>query len=292
MTDADLKNALESPVPEVVAFARSVESRRQDRRFGLWFTIGSIALIVIAGMLSLMGKIGSQIPFFIMIAMVIASFVVPLMRKPPAPPDLVAIERLLQDHCDPYRYARAYNDLLPLFQRPSDQVICRLSIAHGLLLQGAYGTMESFLQEINPYSIPELTLQSLYDIQARYFIHQHDEHAVSIVEDNLRGFSKSYPHQTIIELCNQTLCLIEAHRLARQGDAKAAYEQLEERNGSITQLGGGTTRFQLVDYHYNRAVVGETAGDYASMVDDCLYVIENGGLLVYVQEASAMLDRH
>ena len=292
MTDADLKNALESPIPEVVAFARSIESRKQDRRFGLWFTIGSILLIVVTGALSLFGKLASQIPFIVMIAMVIASFVVPLMRKPPAPPDLVSIERLLQDDCDPYRYARAYNDLLPMFERPSDQVICRLSIAHGLFLQGAYETMESFLQTLNPYSIPELTLQSLYDIQARYFLHRHDEQAVSIVEGNLKGFSSSYPHQTIVALCNQTLCLIEAYRLARQGDAEAAYKRLEERNSSITQLGGGTTRFQLVDYHYNRAVVGEMASDYASMVTDCLYVIENGGLLAYVQEASDMLDRH
>lgn len=290
--DDNLQAALNSPVPEVAEFAKAIQKQRKDHRFGMAFTVASTAVIIVTTIISMMGLLNYWVPFTLMIVLVFASYAVPISRKPPAPPDFMAIEKLLAQDCDPYRFAKAYSDLMPLFRYAQDQVICKINIALGLFLQGAYDAMESYLGAIDPYTIPEPTLQSFYDLQAHYFIHTGDIAAIQVVESNIVNFSRTHPYDIVKKLCDETLALINAHRLAHAGDAEGAYSQLDERNRSISELGNGTTPYQLVDYHYNRAVIGEVVGNYGAMDSDCMYVIDHGGLLAYVQDASDMLGRH
>lgn len=292
LSRAGLDTALHSPVPQVAEFAEAILKRKKEQRFGLVFTFVSIVMIIAATVLGFMGLVNYWVTFTVIIVFIIASFVVPVSRQKPVAPNFASIEQLLAQDCDPYRFAKAYSDLSPLFVYPQDQIVCKINVALGLFLQGNYSTMETYLASIDPYAIPEPVLQSFYDLQAHYFIHTGDIPAIRIVEDNLTNFSRTHPYEVVTRLCDQTLALIDAHRLAREGDASGAYSKLDERNRSITDSGQVTTPYQMIDYHYNRAVIGETVKDYASMITDCMYVIDHGGLLVYVQEASDMILRH
>jgi hypothetical protein len=290
--NSELERALTSPIPEVAQFAHDVKNHLRGRRINFIYTTVSVIAIFATTVLTASGSMSPWIPFILMFLLVFVSWALPSMRTQPAVPDFASIENLLTQECDPYRFARAYSDLMPLFQYAQDKVVCKINVALGLFHQGAYDAMESYLASIDPYSIPETALQGFYDLQAHYFLHTHDLNAIQIVENNLKGFSRAHPYDFIATSCSQTLDLIEAHRLSWSGDESGAFDKLDSRNRSISESKRQATPYQLVDYHFQRAAVAEAVGDYSSMMQDCLYVIDNGGLLAYVQEASDMLGRH
>jgi len=290
--NADLERALQSPIPEVVQFAHDVKERLRGRRVSMLFTVVTVIAIFATTVAAVMTSMSPWVPFVVVFVLVAISWALPPLHAKPAVPDFASIENLLLEDCDPYRFARAYSDLMPLFRYAQDYVICKINVALGLFLQGAYGVMEEYLSSIDPYSIPEMALQGFYDLQAHYFLHTRDTGAIDIVENNLRAFSRAHPYDFIATRCSETIDLIEAHRLAWSGDEEGAFARLDSRNRSVGELKKTPSPYQLVDYHYQRAVVGEAVGDYSEMAQDCLYVIDHGGLLNYVQDASAMLARH
>lgn len=279
--------------PDVLEAAPATVLRRYaSRRNMTYFTLGLAIVVVFLLAAALQGWVDQATALYVAGGLTVLMFSMPfLMRMFRRGPDFKAVDSLLEEECDPYRYARANYNLLVTFQNQHDRYVTMVDVANGLFLQGDIDGMESYLARVDLSAVTPMTLYWYYTLRLRCCLYLDDSEGFRHQQAEFSIARRSKKDRRLKESADAFRDVERFYWAYNRGDEGNARRALQDRTGLLSEQ-GFYTRFAQVECRYWQAMLEERIGDWAGMRESCEFVIENGNLLVYVTAAHEMLARH
>lgn len=193
------------------------------------------------------------------------------------------IHLALYEECDPFVYESCLNKLHPFFYK--ERFACLHAIAR--YYQGDFHGAEEILRNVNLYKLKGMYKVNYYIIMSSVFFKKGEGMRVAELEKSYRaGMKKNNKKEQIyfrILCANNNM-----YRAMENKDYQSIFRFLAERK----ELEEGKTRkWALIGFHMWEARVCAGMGDKESARLCLNYVLNNGGRLVYVNEARQLLEK-
>ena len=232
-------------------------------------------------------------PVFIgmMVAFLLAWLILTMPKQ--APFDYGILNVILSTYCDPYGYVNGYQRLTE-YAKPGthEHGVILINLALGSLMQGNPQAVRGLLEQVNVPALRPDGLHGYYDVCARYYFASGKVAELETVRGYIEQVSADHGEkaQGLKMACDNTLANIEMYLAVLARDPERAAEPLERRARALAALPPEQpSQFLWVEYHFISACCDHIAQRWTPLQDHCIYVIEHGNTLYYVQQAAALL---